>query len=127
MSIVATTKKSYSTEIESSSHSFWADEPESAGGQNLGPSPMEYLEAAIASCSTITMRMYADRKGWDVSEIQVSIERRNNSKTRETLLAKKVKIKGSLDQKQTQRLIEIGGRCPVIKLVSKDLKVVLED
>ncbi len=117
----------YSTEIISDNHTFWADEPVEAGGQDKGPSPMQYLEAAIASCSTITIRMYADRKGWDLKGVKVTVERTQDAENRETIMAKKIELTGDLDEKQIKRLIDIGGRCPVVKLVSDNLKIVNKD
>ncbi len=122
-----TGKTPYTTKIENGNHQMWADEPQNAGGQDEGPSPIGYLEAAIASCSTITMRMYADRKGWELDEVQVTIERRQDAANKETIMAKSVEIRGNLDAKQTQRLIDIGGRCPVIRLVANNVKIVHVD
>ncbi len=117
-------KERYKTEVQTGNHHLVVDEPESAGGKDLGPTPIQLLEAAIASCSTITMRMYADRKGWDVEDIEVSVEYRKDPHSRESIMAKNIEIKGNLEDKQIQRLIEIGGRCPVIKLVADNVKIV---
>ncbi len=119
-----TGKTPYITQIENGNHQLWADEPLEAGGQDKGPSPIGYLEAAIASCSTITMRMYADRKGWDLEEVMVTVERRHDEQNKETIMAKSVEIRGNLDAQQTQRLIDIGGRCPVIRLVANNVKII---
>lgn len=91
------------------------DEPEELGGTNTGPTPTELLRAALASCTSITLRMYADRKGWPLTSVTVDVdsksERRNGSvRTAYTL---EVSMEGPLDEAQRARLMEIAERCPV--------------
>src|SRR5215211_5590852 len=64
----------YATKIDIHQHSFFADEPPAYGGKDLGPSPVDYLCAALASCTVMTLRMYAERKKWKVEEINVKVE-----------------------------------------------------
>ncbi|MEL7482727.1 MAG: OsmC family protein [Planctomycetota bacterium] len=92
------------------------DTPESMGGSNLGASPTALVSAALASCKSITAKMYADRKGWPVDAIRVDVEhiKRDGKDVFETL----VTIDGDgLDDEQRKRIYEITAKCPVHKLL----------
>lgn len=102
---------------------WFADEPESIGGTDTAPKPSELLLSALASCKLITMRMYAERKGWDVSGLKVDLEIIERSD--KTILSKKITFPDNLDQAQCQRLTEISGRCPVAKMVSESFEYVI--
>lgn len=65
--------ESYLTQINVDQHDLTADEPIEVGGKDLGPDPMNYLCAALGSCTAITLRMYVQRKGWDVPKINVKV------------------------------------------------------
>jgi len=116
-------KDNYTTSIQTKTHSLIADEPKDVGGDNFGPSPYEYLNAALASCTTLTLKMYAERKSWDLHEVYVYL---TNSRKHSTDLNvdvekpkyldhidKKLKLVGNLTDEQIQRLKEISSRCPV--------------
>lgn len=113
----------YKVENESRGLEWYADEPESIGGTNSAPKPSELLLSALASCKLITMRMYAERKGWDVSGLRVDLEIIERSD--KTLLSKKITFPENLDQAQRERLTEISGRCPVAKMVSESFEYVI--
>jgi putative redox protein len=103
-------------------HLLTADEPEDLGGTNLGPAPDELLCAALASCATITMRMYADRKQWalDSIDMEVSLERLEDNST---AMVKKVTFHGALSAEEQQRLLQIGDKCPVHKTLSNPIRI----
>ncbi|MEM9678796.1 MAG: OsmC family protein [Bacteroidota bacterium] len=100
-----------------------ADEPNDIGGNDFGPSPYEYLNASLAACTVMTMKMYAERKQWDLKEVFVYISHsRKHSddldievETPKYLdhISKKLKFVGNLDDAQQERLKEIASRCPV--------------
>ena len=113
----------YRVENKSRGLEWFADEPESIGGTNTAPKPSELLLSALTSCKLITMRMYAERKGWDVNGLKVDLEIIERSD--KTLLSKKITFPGNLDQAQRERLIEISGRYPVANMVSDSFEYVI--
>ena len=122
-SVKAALLHGYRVENKSRGLEWFADEPESIGGTNTAPKPSELLLSALTSCKLITMRMYAERKGWDVNGLKVDLEIIERSD--KTLLSKKITFPGNLDQAQRERLIEISGRCPVAKMVSDSFEYVI--
>jgi putative redox protein len=106
-------------------HQFISDEPISHGGQDLGPTPVDMLLASMASCKLITMKMYANRSGWELEnvDIELSILERGEK----TLISKKMTFTGNIDEKQRLRLIEISGRCPVVKMLNGSIEFKLID
>jgi putative redox protein len=112
--IVRTGRAHYRTEILAAGHSLLADEPETAGGADAGPSPFGLLMAALGACTTITLRMYADRKEWPLEEIGVSLRHRKLKAGEATdEISQKLELAGPLDGEQRARLLEIAHRCPV--------------
>lgn len=103
--------------------SWYADEPEELGGANTAPKPSELLLSALASCKLITMRMYAERKEWDVAGLKVDLE--ILEKGEKTIVSKKITFPEGLDEAQRQRLTEISGRCPVAKMVKDSIDYVI--
>lgn len=122
-SVKAALLEGYRVENKSRDLEWFADEPESIGGTNTAPKPSELLLSALTSCKLITMRMYAERKGWDVSGLKVDLEIIERSD--KTLLSKKITFPDNLDQAQRERLTEISGRCPVAKMVSDSFEYVI--
>ena len=121
----------FTTSIQTKKHSFIADEPESIGGDNFGPSPYDYLSAGLAACTVMTLKMYAERKKWDLQEVFVYItyskkhsddlEIEVDKPTRFDHLNKKLKFIGNLDEKQVKRLKEIASKCPVHKTLQNEV------
>jgi putative redox protein len=95
------------------SHTITADEPREQGGDDAGPSPEELLAAALASCSAITMQMYAKRKGWDVAGMRVDCEYLPAERGHPTQFKLVMRLPAHLDQDQVDRLTSIAARCPV--------------
>jgi putative redox protein len=95
------------------SHTLTADEPRDQGGDDAGPSPEELLAAALASCSAITMEMYAKRKGWDVAGLRVDCEYLPAERGHPTQFKLVMRMPAHLDQEQVDRLAVIAARCPV--------------
>ena len=121
----------FTTSIQTKNHSFIADEPASIGGSDFGPSPYEYLNAALASCTVMTLKMYAERKQWDLQEVYVYIS--HSRKHSDDLqievdkpkyldhINKKLKFVGDLDESQKKRLKEIASRCPVHRTIESQV------
>ena len=100
-------------EFGSENHSLVADEPEETGGSDEGPNPQELLAASLASCSAITMEMYAQRKGWDIGEVVVDVDYEPAQRGSPTKFQMTVQLPKELSQEQQQRLMQIVAKCPV--------------
>lgn len=95
------------------SHTLIADEPKDLGGTGAGPTPQELLAASLASCTAITVQMYAARKGWEVGPIEVAAEYEPAERGRPTKFTMAVRLPGGLDDEQRERLMIIAAKCPV--------------
>ena len=121
--VVRTGGTGYQTEIRMGRHGFISDEPIGVGGADSGPNPYDYLLAALGACTSITLRMFADRKGWPLNEIVVRLNHENihadDCRKCETKAGRMLRIEreldlvGPLDDHQRNRLLEIADRCPV--------------
>lgn len=102
-------------------HHLVADEPVAQGGEDLGPSPFEYVAAGLAACTAITLRMYAQRKTWALenAEVTVSIEKKNDV----TIFLRKIDLIGTLSSDERKRLLEIASHCPVHKALTGQVEV----
>jgi putative redox protein len=94
-------------------HELTADEPREHGGEDAGPSPQELLAASLASCTAITMEMYAARKGWDVGEIVIDVDYEPAQRGSPTRFAMQIEFPKELPEDQRERLLQIGAKCPV--------------
>jgi putative redox protein len=94
-------------------HHVTADEPREHGGDDSGPSPQELLAASLASCTAITMEMYAERKGWAVGEISVDVEYEPAQRGSPTRFVMHVEMPKEVSEEQRERLMQIAAKCPV--------------
>jgi len=94
-------------------HEITADEPKDAGGTDAGPSPLELLAASLASCTAVTIEMYADRKGWDVGDIVVAVDYEPAQRGSPTRFEVIVRLPKELPEDQRARLLQIAAKCPV--------------
>ncbi len=125
--------KNYTTEIKTPHHHLLADEPIDVGGQNLGPNPYDLLMASLGSCTAMTLKMYAQRKDWDLQEVTVFLNHKkvhlDDSKNAEEPGAKVsqftriICIEGDLDHEQRNRLLEISNRCPVHRTLQEEIRI----
>ncbi|WCO01247.1 bifunctional alpha/beta hydrolase/OsmC family protein [Psychroserpens ponticola] len=121
----------FTTSIQTKNHSMLADEPSSFGGDDFGPSPYEYLNAGLIACTAMTLKLYAQRKQWDLKEVFVYVthSRKHSDDLgieidRPTYLdhiSKKLKFIGDLNNTQKERLKEIASRCPVHKTIASEV------
>lgn len=120
-------KELYRTEIKSSSGNIViADEPHTNGGQDLGFSPKELLVSALAACTSATLRMYADRKGWNLEEVSVDVELVRDDAANKTIIKRNLHLTGNLDDEQRTRLLSIANSCPVHKILTNPIAVETE-
>ncbi|MFP5040588.1 OsmC family protein [Parasediminibacterium sp. JCM 36343] len=111
----------YQVTLTSNSHQFIADEPLTVGGKDTGPAPDNILEAALASCTAITLRMYADRKQWPVESIDVAVQvQRIDNKT---VFTRNITLHGQIDEEQKERLLQIAKACPVSKSLMGEIEI----
>jgi putative redox protein len=94
-------------------HTFYADEPEDKGGKDTAPTPDELLEAALASCTLVTLRMYTNHKQWNVGDIQVSVSLVREKE--KTIITRELHFEHALNEEQKQRLAQVAKACPVSK------------
>ncbi len=104
---------SYEHRIEMGKHWITADEPEEDGGTDEGPSPQELLAGSLASCTAITIEMYANRKGWDIGDVAVDVDYEPAQRGSPTKFAMKVMLPKELPEEQRERLMQIAAKCPV--------------
>lgn len=133
VALIGPEEDNYTTQIVTEGHHLLADEPEDVGGDNFGPSPYGFLTSALAACTAITLRMYANRKKWAVNEIQVHVNQDHshekdseNCESEEgkiTYFDRQIEIKGDLTDEQRERLIEIAKKCPVHKTLESKIEV----
>ena len=111
----------FRTEITTGGKKVIADEPEEIGGMDLGPAPGEFLMISLASCTAITLRMYADRKKWPLEKItvEVNFEKVDNK----TIFTREVLLHGQLDDEQRNRLLQIANSCPVHKTLTNPIEI----
>lgn len=116
----------YKTDVGTRAFTFIADEPVKYGGSDAGPAPADYLCMALASCKAITIRMYAQRKGWKVASIDVSVNFVKVDPAAASLntFFCTISLQGELDDKQRKRILEIAKICPIERLVGKKNEVV---
>ncbi|MGB1000383.1 MAG: alpha/beta fold hydrolase [Flavobacteriales bacterium] len=130
---VETGEKGFTTAIKMGKHFMVADEPESIGGDDFGPNPYDLLLASLGACTGMTLRMYANRKKWDVKNITVHLN--HNKKhvddcnvcekpsARLDHIDKTIEIEGDLDEKQRQRMLEISEKCPVHRTLHSEIRI----
>jgi putative redox protein len=99
--------------IEIRDHTFTADEPKDHGGDDLGPSPQELLAASLASCTAITMEMYAKRKGWNVDGMEVDVDYTPAERGCLTRFELVMKMPAHLSEDQVSKLQVIAAKCPI--------------
>jgi putative redox protein len=124
----------FTTDMKIGSHYLTADEPVDFGGNDFGPSPYEFVSAGLSACTVMTLQMYARRKGWDLQNVEVHT---SYSKTHAEDCAqcesdsakidtfhREIHLEGKLDEKQTERLLEIADRCPVHRTLHSETQVI---
>jgi len=99
--------------VEIGNHRLTADEPPAQGGDDAGPNPQELLAASLASCSAITMEMYAHRKGWDIGDVIVDVDYEPAQRGSPTKFTMAVKLPKELPEEQREKLLQIVAKCPV--------------
>jgi len=125
-------RSKYKTTITTENHMFLSDEPVPFG-KDLGPSPYDFLLVSLGTCVAMTLRMYADRKGWDLESVDVKLDQsRIHAKDCEDcesedgyihVIEKRLLVNGNLTTDQKNRLLDIADKCPVNKTLLNEIKI----
>ncbi len=132
--VTATTgEEGFLTEIDAAGHALLADEPIDVGGADAGPSPYDLLSAALASCTSMTLQLYARRKDLPLTRATVQVHHRkihardcaecDTNEGRIDEFTRRIVLEGDLDDAARQRLLEIADRCPVHQTFSKKVRI----
>lgn len=128
--------KGYRTPMQARQHALVGDEPASVGGDDTGPTPYEFLSAGLAACTTMTLQMYARRKGWPLEDAHVAV-RHNKVHAKDCAdcesesgkidrFTRALTVTGDLSEEQRERLFEIANKCPVHRTLHNEINVVTE-
>lgn len=123
---VARRRRGYEHEIEIREHRLISDEPEEQGGGDQGPTPTELLAASLASCTVITMEMYANRKEWGLGAVEASVDFTEATADDPATFDVKITLGAELSDENRDRLLTIAGKCPVHRAL-KAQDVVIHD
>lgn len=123
----------FAQEVAVGTHRFMADEPKGAGGEDSGPGPYDLLLAALGTCTSMTLRMYARKKNWQLEDVEVTLEQRARhardcedcvSEDGQVIeITRRIRLSGQLEKDQKARLLEIADRCPVHRAITGEVKV----
>jgi putative redox protein len=124
----------FTTPMKVGNHYMTADEPVNYGGNDFGPSPYELVSAGLSACTAMTIQMYAKRKGWNVENVEVhtsygkvhaaDCENCENTAAKIDTFNREIKLTGSLDSKQRERILQIADKCPVHKTLHNEVQII---
>lgn len=121
--VKANRREGLTIDIEAGIHKMISDVNEALGGKGKGPSPHEILEAALAACTSITVQMYANRKGWKLTTCNVEVKFFQEDKNA-IVIERAIEMIGEIDDSQKQRLFEIAEKCPIHEVLIRGSQVV---
>lgn len=124
----------YTQDVIVGEHRLAADEPVAVGGDDAGPNPYEYLLAALGACTSMTIRMYVQRKGWALRRIHVRLQHEKihakdcaECETKAGMvdqITREIMLEGDLDAEQTAKVMEIADKCPVHRTLTSEIRIV---
>ena len=120
--VVIQGEKPYAVTITAGAHVLKGDESPEWGGADVGPNPYEYLLAALGSCTAITLRLYAEHKGYTISALKVTLahEKLKNSQDK---ITRHIEIDGDFDESVVQRFLDIAAKCPVARTLLSNIEM----
>ncbi|MCA6364003.1 MAG: OsmC family protein [Bacteroidetes bacterium] len=113
----------YKTLLSNGRHQLIADEPETAGGTDLGFSPPELLCAALSTCTCVTLRMYADRKNWPLEHVEANVTFERDAPNNTSVMNRRITLGGPLSDEQRQRLLSIAGQCFIHRTLTGTIQI----
>lgn len=113
MKAVAARAGNFRHHVRVRDHRFWSDETREDGGEDSGPSPQELLAASLATCTAVTMEMYAKRKGWDIGDVEVMADYTPAERGCPTKFTLVMRFPPDLPEEQVEKLRVIAAKCPV--------------
>ncbi len=120
-------KENYKQDVKAGNHSWVVDIPKEKGGEETGPDPHELLLGSLGACTSITLQMYAKKKGWELDDVAVDLlheEVDNASGSGKTSkITRDIKVHGNLTPEQVETLKSIADKCPIHKLLSGQLQI----
>ena len=127
MKVVARRLQGYAHEIEiEGGHTIVVDEPRLSGGTETGPSPGRLLAASLASCTAVTMEIYAERKEWDIGAVEVEVDATYDGHV-PTAFDVTVRLPAGLSEEQREHLLAVASKCPVHRALSGETTVSISD
>jgi putative redox protein len=124
MKVTARRVKNFTHRVSMRDHEVVVDEPVADGGDDEGPAPQELLAGSLASCTAITVEMYAKRKGWDIGQIAVDCEYELGEPGSPTEINVTVWLPDGLSDDQIERLTKIAAKCPVHRTLEGEIRIV---
>ena len=108
-------------DVEVAGHRIRSDEEVEKGGEDTGATPHELLLSALGSCTAMTLKVYAERKGWPLEDVKVTLNAANREGA--YVITRQVSLHGPLDAEQRQRLLEIADKCPVHRTLTGEISI----
>ena len=127
MKVVARRLQGFAHEVDiEGGHTIVVDEPHDSGGTDTGPSPGRLLAASLASCTAVTMEIYAERKGWEIGAVEVDVDATYDGHV-PTAFGVTVRLPAGLGEEQRERLLAIASKCPVHRALTGEVTVSISD
>ena len=123
MKVSAQRRKGFAHSLTAGNHTLIVDEPQEQGGTDTGPRPSQLLALSLASCTAITIEMYADRKGWDVGRLEVEVDYELGKGEFATRYDVILRLPETLSDEQVERLRVIAAKCPVHRALVGDVEI----
>jgi putative redox protein len=116
-------KDHYKMEVKAGKNSLIADEPVEKGGTESGFSPSELLLASLGACTSITLRMFADRKEWELEEVNVHLSLQRDQEKNVTNIVRNIELTGTLSLEQRERLLAVANKCPTHQILTNPILI----